>query len=71
MDLRAQSYGRNIELVLRDQVVLIEGDSGTGKTLIFKVFKDESILDKSIVCINKALLRDTKKNFITLVSKLR
>lgn len=71
MDLRAQSYGRTIELELRDQIVLIEGDSGTGKTLIFKVFKDQSILDNNIVCINKALLRDTKKNFITLVSKLR
>ena len=34
MDLRAQSYGRNINLILRDQIILIEGDSGTGKTLV-------------------------------------
>lgn len=71
MDLRSQSYGRNINLVLRDQVLLIEGDSGTGKTLVFNVFKDRSILDKNIVCINKALLRDTNKNFITLVKRLK
>ena len=27
--------------------------------------------DKNIVCINKALLRDTNKNFITLVRRLK
>lgn len=61
--LTAKAFGRKIELQLLDPVILVEGDSGTGKTLIYNVFKDISALDKNILCINADVLRIAKKTF--------
>lgn len=61
--LKAKAYGRDIELELKDRCVLVEGNSGSGRTLVFDVFNEISYINKSILCINAEILRNAKKTF--------
>ena len=61
--LKAKAYGRDIELELKDRCALVEGNSGSGRTLVFDVFNEISYINKSILCINAEILRNAKKTF--------
>lgn len=39
-------------LKFRNSVVIIVGDSGTGKTLLYNRLSDEAVFNRNIVCLN-------------------
>lgn len=47
-------HGIVFKLKFRDNLTLIDGDSGIGKTMLFKQIRNDALVNKpNIVCINK------------------
>ncbi|MCM1113274.1 MAG: hypothetical protein NC399_08490 [Muribaculum sp.] len=51
-NLNARHTTFSIEFHFTNNITLLMGDSGMGKTLIFSILQELSVTDKRIVCIN-------------------
>lgn len=51
-NLKARHTTFSVEFHFTNNITLLMGDSGRGKTLIFTILQELSAIDKRIVCIN-------------------
>lgn len=51
-NLRARHTTFSVEFHFTNNITLLMGDSGMGKTLVFGILQELSVTDKRIVCIN-------------------
>ena len=51
-DYEAIISGVRYKLKFKNNMTIILGDSGNGKTLLYNRFVDESVFDKRIKCLN-------------------
>lgn len=51
-NLKARHTTFSVEFHFTNNITLLMGDSGRGKTLIFAILQELSAIDKRIVCIN-------------------
>lgn len=51
-NLKARHTTFSVEFHFTNNITLLMGDSGMGKTLIFGILRELSAIDKRIVCIN-------------------
>lgn len=50
--LKAKHTTFSVEFQFTNNITMLMGDSGTGKTLIFGILQELSVTDKRIVCLN-------------------
>lgn len=51
-DLKARHTTFSLDFHFKNNITLLMGDSGTGKTLVFGILKELSVTDGRLVCIN-------------------
>lgn len=62
---------READIEMKDRIVLVSGDSGTGKTLVFNGFKQLQYTDKGIVCIDQYRIAQTGERVYNIIKKSR
>lgn len=62
---------READIEIKDRIVLVSGDSGTGKTLVFNGFKQIQYTDNNIVCIDSYRVAQTNERIYNIIKKSR
>lgn len=68
-NLKARHTTFSVEFHFTNNITLLMGDSGMGKTLVFGILQELSAIDKRIICINYLDMNKDIKNEIEKVSE--
>ncbi len=71
IDFKDYNTGTKVDIELRQQYTILNGDSGTGKTWLYKLLDKHSKEDKNILCVNIDTVEQLNKAQVDLIDILK